>query len=66
LPVVLYECETWSLTVREEQKLRMLEKRTLRKTSGPKREEVTGDWRRLHNKELYGLYSSLNIMRVII
>jgi hypothetical protein len=49
LPVVLYGCETWSLTLREEQRLRMLENRMLRRIFGPKRDEVTGEWRRLHN-----------------
>jgi hypothetical protein len=61
LPVVLYGCETWSLTLREECRLRVFEKRVLRRIFGPKRDEVTGEWRRLHNKELYALYSSTNI-----
>jgi hypothetical protein len=52
LPVVLYECETWSLTVREEYKLRMFENRVLRRIFGPKRYVVTGGWRKLHNEEL--------------
>jgi hypothetical protein len=64
LPVVLYGCESWSLTLREECRLRVFENRVLR-ISGPKRDEVTGEWRRLHNKELYALYSSPNIIRVI-
>jgi len=59
-PVVLYGCETWSLTLREEQRLRVFESRVLRKTSGPKRSEVTEEWRRLHNQELHDLCSSPN------
>jgi len=65
LPVVLYECETWSLTLREERKLRVFEKMVLRRIFGPRRDEVTGEWRRLHNEELNDLYSSPNIVRVI-
>jgi hypothetical protein len=65
LPVVLYGCETWSLTLREEQRLRVLENRVLRRIFGPKRDETTGEWRRLHNEELNDLYSSPNIIRVI-
>jgi hypothetical protein len=65
LPVVLYGCETWSLTLREEQRLRVFENRVLRKVFGPKRDEVTGDWRRLHDEELNDLYSSPNIIWVI-
>ena len=61
LPVVLYGCETWSLTLREERKLRVLLMRIFR----PRRDEVTGEWRRLHNEELNDLYSSPNIVRVI-
>ena len=52
LPVVLYGCETWSLTLREERKLRVFENRVLRRIFGPRRDEVTGEWRRLHNEEL--------------
>jgi hypothetical protein len=52
LPVVLYGCESWSLTLREECRLRVFENRVLRRVFGPKRDEVTGEWRRLHNKEL--------------
>jgi hypothetical protein len=63
LPVMLYGCETWSLTLREEHKLRVFENRMLR-TFGPKREE-DGSWRKFHNDELHGLYSSPNIVRVI-
>jgi hypothetical protein len=61
LPVVLYGCETWSLTLREERRLRVFENRMLRKIFGPMRDEITEEWRRLHNEELYGLYSSGNI-----
>jgi hypothetical protein len=64
LTVVLYGCETWSLTVREEHKLRMFESRVLR-IFGPKRDGVTGGWRKLHNEELHNLYSSPSIIRII-
>jgi hypothetical protein len=64
LPVVLYECETWSLTLREEHILRVFENRVLRRIFGPKREE-DGSWRKLRNDELHSLYSSPNIVRVI-
>ena len=60
LSVVLYGCETWSLTLREERKLTVL-----RRIFGPRRDEVTKEWRRLHNEELNDLYSSPNIVRVI-
>jgi hypothetical protein len=63
-PVVLYGCETWSLTLREEHRPRVFENRVLRRIFGPKRDEVTGEWRRLHNEEL-NLYSSPNIIQVI-
>jgi hypothetical protein len=59
LPVVLYGCEAWSLTVREEHKLRVL------RIFGPKRDRVMGGWRKLHNKELHNLYSSPSIIRII-
>jgi hypothetical protein len=61
LPVVLYGCETWSL----KQRLTIFENRLLRRIFGPKRDEATGEWRRLHNEELNDLYSSPNITRVI-
>ena len=65
LPVVLYGCEAWSLTAREERKLRVFENMVLRRIFGPRRDEVTREWRRLHNEELNGLCSSPNIVRVI-
>ena len=65
LPVVLYGCETWSLTLREERRLRVFENRVLRGIFGPKRDEVTGEWRKLHNEKLNDLYCSSNIVRVI-
>jgi hypothetical protein len=65
LPVVLYGCETWSLTLKEEHRLRALENRILRKIFGSKRDEVTGKWRKLHNEELHNLYSSTDIIRQI-
>jgi hypothetical protein len=65
LPVVLYGCETWSLTLREERRLRVFENRALRRVFGPRREEVTGEWRKLHNEELNDLYSLPNIVRVV-
>ena len=64
LPVVRYGRETWSLTLREECRLRVFENRMLRRIFGPKRDEVAGEWRQLHN-ELNDLYSSPNIVRVI-
>ena len=63
--VVLYERETWSLTLREERKPRVFENMVLRRIFGPRRDEVTGEWRRLHNEELNDLYCSPNIVRVI-
>jgi hypothetical protein len=65
LPVVLYGCATWSLTLREENTLRVFENRDLRRIFGPKRDEVTGEWRKLHNEEFHILYSSPNIIRQI-
>jgi len=64
LPVVLSGCETWSLTLREERKLKVFENMMLR-IFGPRRDEVTGEWRRLYNGELNDLYSSPNIVWVI-
>ena len=61
----LYGSETWSLTFREERRLRVFENRVLRRVFGPKRDEVTREWRKLHNKELNDLYCSPNIVRVI-
>ena len=65
LHFVLYGCETWSLTLREERKLRVFENMVLRRIFGPRRDEVTGEWRRLHKEELNDLYSSPNNVRVI-
>jgi hypothetical protein len=64
LPVVLYGCETWSLMLGEEHRLKVFENRVLRRIFGPERDEVTG-WRKLHSEELHGLYSSPSIIRVI-
>jgi hypothetical protein len=64
-PVILYGCETWSLTLKEEHRLRVFETRVLRRIFGPKRDEVTGEWRKLHNEELRDLYSSPSIIRII-
>ena len=61
-PVVLYGCETWSLTLRQEYRLRVLENRVLKRIFGPKREEVTEEWRKLHNEELNDPYSSISIV----
>ena len=63
--VVLYGREAWSLTLSDERKLRVFENRVLRKIFGPKRDKVTGEWRKPHNEELNYLYSSPNIVRVI-
>jgi len=65
LPVVLYGCEIWSLTLREERRLRVFENRVLRRVFGPKRDKITGEWRKLHNEELRDIYSLPNIVRVV-
>jgi len=65
LLVVLYGCETWSFTLRVERRLRVSENRVLRRIFGPKRDGITGEWRKLHTKELNDLYSSLSIVQVI-
>jgi hypothetical protein len=65
LPVVLYGCETWSLSLREENRLRVFENRVLKRIFGPKRDEVTGEWRKLHNAQLHNLYSSPDIIRQV-
>jgi hypothetical protein len=65
LSVVVYGCEIWSVTLREEHRLRVFENRVLRGIFGPKRIEITGEWRRLRNEELNDLHSSPNIIRVI-
>jgi len=63
LPVVLYGCETWSLTMRGEGRLRVFENRVLRRIVGPKRDEVTGEWNKLHIEKLNDLYCSPNVVR---
>jgi hypothetical protein len=63
--MVVYGCETWSLTLREEHGLRVFEKRVLRRIFGSKRDEVKGGWRKLHYEELHNLYSSPRIIRKI-
>jgi hypothetical protein len=65
LPVVLYGCETWSLTLTEGHRLRVFENRVLRRIFGPTRDDVTGEWRKLHTGELHNLYSSPDIIRQI-
>jgi hypothetical protein len=64
LSVVLYGCETWSLTLREKHKLRMFQNRVLRRIFGPNRDGVMGGWRKIHNEGLHNLYSSLSIIRI--
>jgi hypothetical protein len=63
--LMLYGCETWPLTLREEHRLGVFENRVLRRIFGPEREEVTGEWRKLHNEELHDLYSPPSIIRII-
>jgi hypothetical protein len=63
--MVVYGCESWSLTLKDESRLRVFENKVLRRIFGPRKGEITGKWRRLHNKELYALYSSPNIIRVM-
>jgi hypothetical protein len=63
--VALYGCETWSLTLREEHRLRVIENMVLRRIFGSKRDEVTGGWRKLHNEGLRDLYSSPSIIRIV-
>jgi hypothetical protein len=65
LPVILYGCETWSLTLREKDRLRVFENKVLRRIFGPKRDEVTEGWRKLHSEELHDLYSSPSIIRIM-
>jgi hypothetical protein len=65
LPVVLYGCEAQSLTLREEHRLRVFDNRVLRRIFGLRRDEVTGEWRKLHNEELHDLYSSPSIIRIM-
>jgi hypothetical protein len=65
LPVVFYGCETWSPTLKEEHRLRVFENRVLSRIFGPKRDEVTGEWRKLRNEELHNLYSSPDIIRQV-
>jgi hypothetical protein len=64
-PVLLYGCGSWSLTLREECRLRVFENRVFKRIFGPMRDEVTGEWRKLYNEELNNLYSSPNIVWVI-
>ena len=65
ISVIVYGCETWSLTLREKRWLKEFENRVLRRIFGPKMDEVTGDWRKIHKEELNDLYSSPNIVRVL-
>jgi hypothetical protein len=65
LPVVLYGCETWILTLREEHRLRVFEKSVLIRIFGPKGDEMTGEWWKLHSEELHNLYSSPDIIRQV-
>ena len=65
LPVILYACETWTLTLREEKRLQLFENKVLRKIFGPKRDDQIGKWRRLHNSELHDLYGKPDIIRIV-
>jgi hypothetical protein len=65
LPVVLYGCEAWSLTLKEERRVKVIDNRVLRRVFGPKWDEVTCEWRKLHNEELNNLYSLPNIVRMV-
>ena len=65
MPVVLYGSKTWSLVLREKRRLRVFENKVLRRNFGLKKDEITGEWLKLHNEELYDLYCSSNIIRVI-
>jgi hypothetical protein len=65
LPIVLYGCKTWSLTLKDDRKLGVFENRMLRRIFGPKRDEVTGEWRKRYNVEFRDLYSSPHIVRVV-
>jgi hypothetical protein len=65
LPFVLYGCKTWSLTLREEHILRVFENKVLKRIFEPKRDEVPGGWRKLHNEELHSMYSSISIIRIM-
>jgi hypothetical protein len=64
-PVVLHGCETWSVTLREEHRLRLFENRVLRRIFGPKMDEVTGEWRKLHNEEVHNQYALPNIITMM-
>jgi hypothetical protein len=64
LPVALYGCKTWSQIFREEHRLRVFEDRVLRRMFGPRRDEVIGGWRKLHNEGLHGLHSSPNLIKL--
>jgi hypothetical protein len=64
--VILYGCKTWSLTLKEEHTLRVFENRMLRRIFGPRRDEMIGGWRKLHNEELHDFYSSPNIIGMIM
>ena len=65
LPVILYRCETWTLTLKEEKMLQVFENKVLRKIFVPKRDDQTGAWRRLHNGELHNLYEKPDIIRIV-